>query len=183
MTRSSHSGLFSRPRDTSAAAGHKLTAAPSHGTDTIRMSSLLLMGCSCWFWLYNYEQRCCQHSPACTRVSQRDRPKSRTAGPPDIHVFNQMLPKRLSHFTRPPAASVSSCCLLSMAGNIQQFTSCQRLAVKWDLTIICTGISWLLIRLALLTFTCRLCFLIYEMPVSSFWSYFFSNQLFKKFNF
>ena len=45
--------------------------------------------------------------------------------------------------------SVSSRCLLSMAGNIQQLTSRQRLAVKWDLTIVCTGISWLLTRLAL----------------------------------
>ena len=68
------------------------------------MSSLLLMGWSCWFWLYNYKQRCCQRSHVCTRVSQRDRPKSRAAGPQGIHVFNQMLPKRLSHFTRPPAA-------------------------------------------------------------------------------
>ena len=134
------------------------------------------MGCSHWFWLYNYERHCHEPSHACllgtcTRVSRRDRPMSRTAGPQGIHAYNEKLPKRLHQFTRPPAASVSSCCLLSMAGNIQQFTSCQRLAVKWDLTMVFIGISWRLIRLTgtLWMFMCGLCLLIYEMPVPSFW--------------
>lgn len=134
------------------------------------------MGCSRWFSLYNYERHCHEPSRACllgtrTRVPQRDRPMSRTAGPQGIQASSEMLPKRLHRFTRPPAASVSACCLLSMAGNVHQFTSCQRLAVKWDLTMVFTGISWLLIRLTgtLLMFMCCLCFLIYEMPVPSFW--------------
>ena len=140
MTRSSHLGLFSRPRHTSEAAGHKLSLLHSWHRHNSHVQStadgLFLLVLTLQLRTALLSTFSCMH-----KSFQRDRPKSRTAGPPDIHVFNQMLPKQLSHFTRPPAASMSSCCLLSMAGNIQQFTSCQRLAVKWGLTIICTGIS------------------------------------------